>query len=169
MIREIAALLEPWKHLYSDSTVVATAVTSAHILSLVVGGGLAIAADRTTLRTLSCPGPARPWLLEELRDVHRPVLIGLVALTLTGLLLVAADFETFMKSVVFWVKMGFLLVLLINGALIYRAESSLANAAARNEEPPEKFCSRLRLSARLSIALWLIITVGGSVLVAAAA
>ena len=168
MIRQIAQMLEPWKNLYGNSAVVSTTVVSAHILALVVGGGLAIAADRTTLRTLSCPGPARPWLLEELHDVHRPVLIGIVALVATGILMVAADFETFMLSIVFWVKMGLLAVLLVNGAFLYRAESSLAGAARTGVEPDDKFCTRLRLSARLSISLWLVITVGGAILTAAA-
>jgi len=168
MIREIAAFLEPWKHLYADSTAVSTTVTAAHILSLLTGGGLAIAADRTTLRTLRSPGPARQWFLAELRNVHRPVLIGILGLTLTGLLLVAADFETFVKSWVFWVKMGLVLGLLANGALIYRAESRLNQAADRNEDLPVKFCFQLRLTARLSIALWLLITVMGTVLVSAA-
>src|SRR5689334_18722953 len=63
VIQEIAQLLRPWKDLYDDSVVLSTSVTTAHVLSLVVGGGFAIAADRTTLRTLSCPGHARPWLL----------------------------------------------------------------------------------------------------------
>ncbi len=168
MIREIAHLLAPWKHLYSDSTVVSTTVTGAHIVALVTGGGIAIAADRTTLRALNRQGPTRQWLLEELHAVHRPVLIGLTLLFLTGVLLVAADFETFVVSVVFWVKIGLLTALLANGVVLYSAETRLREAAVANVEAPPALYRKLRRSARLSIALWLLITVGGAMLTSAA-
>ena len=164
MIREIMQLFEPWKTLYANSSVVSSIVTSAHIVSLVIGGGLAIAADRTTLRALKGPASARPLLLEELHAVHRPVLIGLGVLFVTGALLMAADFKTFVESPVFWVKMGLLLALLVNGALLYQAEQRLNRATVANIDPPQQLYVRLRRSSHLSIGLWLAITVGGAIL-----
>jgi hypothetical protein len=167
MIQEIAQMLRPWKDLYEDSVVLSTGVTTAHVLSLVVGGGFALAADRTTLRTLSCPGHARPWLLEELRGVHRPVLIGIVILTVSGLLMMAADFPTYVRSVVFWVKMGLIVLLLANGAILYRAESTLTRTTAKGVDPAPHWCTWLRRSTWLSIGLWVATTVVGMLLTVA--
>ena len=105
-----------------------------------------------------------PLLLEELHAVHRPVLIGLGVLFVTGALLMAADFKTFVESPVFWVKMGLLLALLVNGALLYQAEQRLNRATVANIDPPQQLYVRLRRSSHLSIGLWLAITVGGAIL-----
>jgi hypothetical protein len=168
MIRELGQVFDSWKAFYGDSTVLSTTVASAHVVALLGGGGLAIAADRTTLRILSCPDPARPWLLEELHDVHRPIVIGMAVIVISGLLMLAADLDTYLVSVAFWIKMGFLLLLTANGLFLYRSEARLAQAARGGQVPDSRFCSHLRLSARISIALWILITVVGMILVAAA-
>lgn len=50
LVSQLAELLAPWQDLYNDSVPLATAVTTVHLVALVVGGGLAIAADRASLR-----------------------------------------------------------------------------------------------------------------------
>lgn len=108
--------------------------------------------------------PARARLLEELSAAHRPVLAGLAVTAVSGLLLLAADLETYLASPVYWVKMGLVVLLLANGALLARTERALAmpeldaGAAAASWR-------RLRRSAHASRLLWLLILFAGVALV----
>lgn len=66
-----------------------------------LGGGIAVAADRTTLR-LSAEQPGeRARQLAKLADVHRPVLIGIALLFVSGIALALSDLENFLTSRVF--------------------------------------------------------------------
>jgi hypothetical protein len=168
IIQELARVFGPWNSLYSNSSIVSTAVPALHIVTLVVSGGLAIAADRSTLRALREPVEARTRHLRELRAVHRPVLIWLTLLMISGTLLAAADVKTFATSIVFWVKMGIVGLLLLNGALLFRAERRLAQSIERGTAPSESNWKRLGTFARVSLSLWLLITVLGVVLTNAA-
>ena len=51
-------LFAPWHSLYADSKTVASVVTGVHLVGLLFGGGLAVAADRSTLRALSGSVPS---------------------------------------------------------------------------------------------------------------
>src|SRR5262245_34982821 len=51
--------------------------------------------------------------LHVLKRTHTIVVIGLTALVVNGLLLVAADADAFLHSRIFWVKMGLMGTLLI--------------------------------------------------------
>jgi hypothetical protein len=150
----LARLCEPWAHVYADSKLVATIVTFGHIASLLLGGGLAVATDRATLRALRIAAVDRGRHLDELSGVHRLVLGGLVLSVLTGVLLFGSDVETFWASWVFWLKMGVLCVLLGNGYVMTKAEESLRADAA--EDSPAWV--RLRRTARVSLSLWFAIT-----------
>jgi hypothetical protein len=161
IVRELARLFGPWHSLYANSTVVSSTVTTLHIVTLVLSGGLAIAADRMTLRALRDPVTDRGQQLRELRAVHRPVVAALMLLLVSGALLAAADVETFAVSLLFWVKMGVVLLLLANGALLVRAERKLAHA---NLENAERGWRGLAVYARISVSLWIVITVLGVVL-----
>jgi hypothetical protein len=162
------ALLAPWQSLYADSVVVSTAVTTAHVLSLVVGGGLAIAADRSTLRIARRPAADRLAHLEELRATHRPVLIALVALFASGVLIATADLETFVGSWVFWLKLGLVALLLANGVVLARAENALRRAGEQRLGATDLLWSRLRAASIASLTLWLVTAVVGEVLASAA-
>ncbi|NUQ21593.1 MAG: Rieske 2Fe-2S domain-containing protein [Gemmatimonadaceae bacterium] len=81
--------LAPWKDLYGSSAAVSTSVTTVHVVALLFGGGFALAADRSTLRALRGDGEDRRRQLAELHAVHRPVLIALTLLFISGLLLAA--------------------------------------------------------------------------------
>ena len=150
-------LAEPWAKLYSHSSVLATIVGFLHVAPIVVGGGLAIAIDRWTLRLRHDEPDARARHLVELGAAHRVVLGALALSFVSGIALFAADIETFFGSWIFWVKMGLIVLLLVNGARMTRTERALrvgdvnADAAWR----------RLHTSAITSLALWLTITLAG--------
>ena len=158
-----AALLKPWKDAFSNSTAVSTTVITVHIIALLFAGGLAIAADRTTLRALRSSAEARRAHLEELAAVHRPVLSFLAVLFASGLLLLTSDIETFATAPLFWVKMSLLALLLINGAVLQRAEARLRRDGNASEATSPGW-RRLRTSTYVSLTLWTATAIAGIVL-----
>ena len=162
----LAQFLEPWRTLFADSLIISTTITTAHILALLVGGGLALSADRTTLRTLRISRGhwEREFQIREIKDLHRPVLIGLLCLAATGLLLAASDVEVFFASPVFWIKMGLIILLLFNGSVLYRTERTLTGALESGEVPPARLWGRLRVTAWASLTLWLLTASAGAIL-----
>ncbi len=138
-----------------------TAVTFLHVAGIFLGGGFAIATDRETfiaMRNARLSGQIRH--LAHLHTIHRPVLLGLVIALGSGLLLFAADVQTFARSPVFWVKMLLLALLLANGYLLGRTETALREGAP--DEP--RLWARLRYVSTASIALWLGLILAGTVL-----
>jgi hypothetical protein len=160
----LATLVAPWASFYSHSKTAATIVTFLHIAPIVVGGGLAISLDRGTLRAEKGEPEARARHLEELGSVHRFVITALAVSLLSGLALLAADLDTFLGSWIFWVKLGLIVALLANGAIMTRVERSLSGPAGAREDQ----WRRLRVLAIASLALWLTITFAGVALVNAA-
>jgi uncharacterized membrane protein len=150
-------LVDPWAKLYSHSNVLATVVGFLHVAPIVVGGGAAIALDRSTLRLRHDEPGARARHLSELGTAHRLVLAALALSFISGLALLAADLDTFFGSWIFWVKMGLIALLLVNGAVMTRTESALRAAGAN----ADALWRRLRNVAFTSLALWLIITLAG--------
>jgi uncharacterized membrane protein len=135
-----------------------TVVTTTHLGGMFLGGGLAIAADRATIRV--CRPTITLQQLNELRAVHRPVLIGLTLVFLSGILLVTADLETFLKSPVFWVKMGVIVLLLVNGGVLARTERRVRTGTVS----VERGSRWLRRAAIVSLALWFLALVLGAIL-----
>jgi hypothetical protein len=171
MISAIKALedaLQPWASAYSDSTTLSTTVTALHLIGMLVGGGLAIAADRATLRiSHEMPGE-RERHLGELNAVHRPVLLALALLFLTGVGMVTSDINTFIASPVLWVKLALVALLVVNGVVLERTETRLRrNGGGQSEAPPDLW-ERLRMAAIASIGLWIATLVAGTVLTSAA-
>lgn len=147
----------PWAALYGRSSVLPTLVGFLHVAPVVVGGGLAIALDRSTLRLRHDEPGARARHLAELGAAHR-VVLGALALSLaSGLALFTADVETYFGSWIFWVKMGLLVMLLSNGALMDRTERSLRGTGASHDA----HWRRLRRVALVSLLLWLTLTLAG--------
>jgi hypothetical protein len=163
IVQGLAHTFAPWQSLYSGSRLVATSVTTLHIVAMLVGGGLAIAADRSTLRALP-KAEGQGHLLRELNAVHRPVVAWLAVLFVTGVMLAAADVETFAASPIFWVKLALIALLFLNGALLYRTESRLSQAWPDQSGGLDRLWRRLGRSARLSLSLWVLITILGVVL-----
>lgn|SRR6185437_748038 len=157
----LVELLKPWNDFYSHSKTTVTIVTFVHIGGILLAGGLAIAADRGTLRALQIAAGDRAHYTRELRSVHRWVITGLVAVVLSGLLMLASDFETFWGSAIYWIKMTLVVILLVNGYGMMRAEAQLERDAS--ESSPA--WAALRRTAISSLVLWFIITALGIALV----
>jgi hypothetical protein len=148
----LASLVAPWAKFYSHSKVAATIVVFLHVAPLVVGGGLAIALDRSTLR-LREDVAARATHLADIGRSHRSVIAALTLSFLSGVALLAADLDTFLGSIIFWVKMALIVLLLVNGLVMTRAEARLRAGADQ--------WGRLRVIAITSLMLWLVITFMG--------
>lgn len=169
LVETAVQLAAPWQSLYDDSTVLSTSVIAVHLTALLIGGGLAVAADRATLRATGRPADDRERQLYELSAVHRPVLIALSFLFISGLALTAADLGTFLVSPVYWIKFGFVALLLANGAWMRSNEQGLRNSARAGESldapPALARWQRMRWSSWASIALWVTTLVLGTTLV----
>jgi uncharacterized membrane protein len=167
MVQTLAHAFAPWQSLYSDSKTVASVVTSVHLTGLLFGGGLAVAADRATLRAARREPSDRRRTLAELHSVHRPVLLALAVLFLSGVALAAADVETFAASPIFVLKLGLVALLLANGAVLERTERAL-RLTAGGPRREARLWRRLRMTAYLSLALWTSTVLAGTVLMNAA-
>ena len=157
----IVHLFQPWNDYYSHSKGAETVVQFFHIGGLLLAGGLAVASDRGTLRTVRGVVADRSQQLRELAAVHRWVITGLVVVVISGLALLTADIETFFGSWLFWTKMGLVALLLLNGLGMLRAETALAKDAG----PASPAWGALRRGAIVSLALWFIITALGVAIV----
>jgi len=157
MVASTAAsqLLARWAHLYGHTPVSAT-VTYLHLVGILVGGGVAVAADRASLR-LSPATPDWSQELARLASVHRWVLGGLALIFASGLLMMFAELGSFATSVVFWTKMGLIALLLGNGYIRMRAETALRQGRAAG-------WGRFRQTSVASLVLWLVILLAGTLL-----
>ena len=157
----LANAVAPWAKFYSHSSAAATIVTFLHIAPLVVGGGLAIALDRAALRVPHDVPGERERHPAELGSVHSVVIGALVVTFVSGLLLLAADLDTFLPSWVFWVKLALVAAFLVNGAVMRGLERRLSQPGDAREDQ----WHRLRGTAMTSLVLWLAITFAGVMLV----
>lgn len=169
-IHSLAQPFKSWNSLYSHSKVISTTVTTMHVGAMFLGGGLAVAADRTTLRVAASRADERARQLGEVADVHRPVLIGIAVLFITGVAMTLADLENFLTSPVFWIKIVLVTLLLINGALLQRTESTLRRAATpgpatdtTNAAAPVRW-QQIRRFSVFSVVLWIATFLAGSIL-----
>ncbi len=153
----LSSVLESWASIYSNSSSLRTLVGFAHVAGLVGGGGCAIVADRATLRTAKRPIAERLPQLAVIRDAHRVVLAGLALVAVSGVLLFAADADTFVHSRLFWIKMGLVALLVVNGAVLRQGERRAAAGDVRAWRP-------LTRAAALSLVLWFVITLAGAAL-----
>ena len=152
----LARLVEPWNSLYSDSKAVATTVMFFHLVPLLIAGGAALTADRATLRAARLSVDDRTRQLGELARTHAIVLIGLALSFVSGVLLFLSDVDEFLGSPWFWVKLGFVGLLLANGFVMTRTERALAN-----EGDQGALWDRLRTIAVFSLTLWIATTLVG--------
>ena len=147
-------LFQPWNDLYGQSKLTATVVIFLHVGGLLLGGGLAIAADRSTLRALQGASDQRTHHLRELAAVHRLVIVGLVTVLVSGFALFTADIENFFSSWIFWVKMVLVLLLLTNGLMMTRTEASIDRDASSGKVDTSPHWQTLHRTAVTSLTLW---------------
>jgi hypothetical protein len=151
----LAHAVSGWAALYSGSALVRTLVSFVHIAGLVGGGGAAITADRATLRATRRGLALTGQQLAVILATHRIVVMGLAGVIASGVLLFAADVDTYAVSKLFWIKMGMVAALMVNGAILVRAGRG-------SSEPDERARLTLRRTAAVSLALWLLTTLAGA-------
>jgi uncharacterized membrane protein len=152
----VSHAVEAWASIYANSSVTRTLLGFAHVAGLIVGGGSAIAADRGVLRAVRQTRSELSAQLTTIRNAHSIVLGSLVVVMVSGLMLAAADTETFLHAPLFWIKMALVALLLVNGACMRLAER--AAAAAGPQWKP------LAITAGASLTLWLLTTLAGAAL-----
>ena len=157
MIGTLTQAVSSWSAVYSGSPVLRTLVAFVHIAGLVGGGGAAVAADRAALKATRRGRRFTREQIDAIHSTHRVVLAGLAAVIVSGLLLFAADVSTYAPSKLFWIKMGMVVVLMINGALLVRV-------GRRTGLPDERTRWALRWTASVSLALWFLTTLAGAAL-----
>jgi uncharacterized membrane protein len=153
----LSHLLESWSSLYANHAALRTGIEFLHIGGLVAGGGCAITADLSTITAAGDRSATRTTQLILLKRTHGIVVLGLVALGISGVLLFAADVETFLYSRIFWLKMGLMVLLLINGALLLLGERQVKRGEAHA-------WVRLHYTATASLVLWFLTTLAGAAL-----
>lgn len=162
-LQAIEHLFEPWKQIYSDSVALSTGVTAIHLLAMLFGGGLAIAADRTTLLLKGENIEQRRQHLIDVNALHRPVLIALTISFITGVAMLTSDLKTFIASPALWVKLVLVALLLVNGVLLQSTETALRRSTDGGISA--RLWSRLRFNAISSLVLWSATLVAGITLV----
>ena len=155
----LARLAEPWNNLYSDSKVVSATVVFLHLVPLLLSGGAALSADRATLRASRGSAEDRTRQLGDLARVHALVLGGLALSFASGVLLFLSDVDEFLGSPWFWIKLGLVGLLLLNGFVMTRTERALAGGGNGTA-----LWARLRTISMLSVTLWIATTLAGVVL-----
>lgn len=160
-VQEAIRLTAPWAALYNNHPLVQSGVVFAHISGLMVGGGAAVAADRAALRARHADPDGQRRHVEQLRLVHRTVLAALAVVVVSGVLLFAADIETFVASPVFWVKMVLVALLAVNGWVLTRTGQKLETTGVAATAG----WRRLTTTSVLSLCLWFLIILIGAVLV----
>ena len=148
---------EAWNSIYSNHVLVRTAVNFIHVGGLMLGGGCAITADLATIEAVREGPIGRSSQLHVLKRTHTIVVTGIAALAVSGLLLVAADVDTFLHSRIFWLKMGLLAMLLLNGVLMLLGERRVLRGDTRAWR-------RLHKVAVSSLLLWFLTTLAGAAL-----
>jgi len=148
---------EGWAKLYGTSKALSIGITFVHFSGLLLGGGAAVAADRETLNAAGEADPVRADHLHFLGTVHSIAVIGLVTLFVSGAAMFLADLETFWDTKVFWVKMGLVALLLVNGLVMQQAER-LASSA------PSKAWPRLKTTSIVSLVLWFAVVLASTIL-----
>ena len=163
VIQSVAGAVEPWQSAYNNSAALSTSVIFVHLGAMLFGGGVAIAADRVTLKALRGDDAEKVRVLRELEATHTTVIIALAVSFISGVALAAADVKNFATSPIFWTKMALVALLLVNGWTLRSAERGALREGDRAGS--SRYWPRLRATSILSIALWTCVLLAGTILV----
>jgi hypothetical protein len=144
----VASAVTSWAAFYDAHHVVSVTVRYLHLAGIVVGGGKALAADGQLLRAARAEPSERIAALAVVGRAHRVVVPALAIVVATGILLTAADSATFLASRLYWTKLAFVTLLLVNGLGLVAAESRAARGTG---------WSWLTGLSGASLVLWLLI------------
>jgi len=153
----VRELIDTWASLYANSAAIRSGVAFAHVGALLGGGGCAVAADLWTLKASQRGTASVQAELERLHGVHRIVVANLAIVIVSGLLLMGADFDAYLVSTAFWIKMALVVALVVNGAVLVRTSIRIATGDARAVR-------RVRVVSMASLTLWFVTTLMGAVL-----
>jgi uncharacterized membrane protein len=141
-----------WSAYYSDHQMVSLLIRYLHLAALMVGGGTALAIDRVVLHTARTrTEDRRRAAFTAMKGSHRVVVPALAVVTASGILMAAADWDTFVASRLFWIKMISFGFLVINGMALVAAERAYA------KRTDVTMWRRVVLASGASCALWLFI------------
>jgi uncharacterized membrane protein len=153
----MAQWITTWAAVFANHPLLRTAVDFVHIGGLVAAAGCALTADLATIAAARSTPDSREAQLRVLDRTHPIVVIGLAALITSGLLLLGADVSTYLHSTLFWIKMGLVGLLVINGALMLAAERRARRGGTGS-------WVRLHALAVGSLVLWTVTTLVGTAL-----
>src|SRR5512143_1702660 len=121
MPQALLHITDAWASVFSNHATLRTIVAFAHVGGLLAGGGSALAADLATLRAAAMTAERRARYLHDAAATHHIVLSGLALVVASGILLAAADVDTFLHSRLFWIKMALVAALAANGGALVAA------------------------------------------------
>ena len=153
----VRELIDTWASLYANSAAIRSGVAFAHVGALLGGGGCAVAADLWTLKASQRGTASVQAELERLHGVHRVVVANLAIVVISGVLLMGADFDAYLASAAFWIKMALVVGLVVNGAVLVRTSIRIAAGDTRA-------VGRVRAVSMASLTLWFVTTFMGAVL-----
>jgi hypothetical protein len=157
----LASAVASWADYYDRHHAVSVTVRYLHLVGLVVGGGTALAADRQILAAARSGPEQRSAVVTSLHAAHGVVVPALALMVTTGILMTAADADTFLASRLYWSKLGLVTLLLLNGLGLLAAERAFSRGGTQS-------FTGLQLTSTASLLLWLAILFAGVWLTVAA-
>jgi hypothetical protein len=124
-VGQIDAFVEPWRRLYAQSPLLSTLILFGHLGGLLAAGGLAVAAERATLRLDPSDDAERRRHLADLERLRAPIWSAFGVAVVSGALLFFADVEAFAASRIFWTKMSLVGLLMATTLLTARQDTAL--------------------------------------------
>jgi hypothetical protein len=166
-VGQIDAFAEPWRRLYAQSPLLSTLILFGHLGGLLAAGGLAVAAERATLRLDPTDDSERSRHLADLARLRTPIWSAFAVAIVSGALLFLADVEAFAASPIFWTKMSLVGVLIATTLVTARLDAALRRDGDAGTPTAavlrERRWRRRRTGALVTAVLWF-----GLVLVGAA-
>jgi hypothetical protein len=153
-LRDLAAT---WGSFYANHAAMRTAIAFAHVGGLVAAGGASMMADREILSGRRRREQGGSVALRTVQKTHGIVLAGLAIVIASGVLLFGADLDAYLVSKLFWIKMALVVALMINGAILTRAERRLSSNLGNS-------WGTLQWTAIASLSLWFLTTFIGTAL-----